>query len=103
MRKILLAILISIAAFSINAQNCSEIFISEYVHGLYNNRAMEFYNPTDNVVDLDNYRLVRWSNGGFIFDPLYAVELKGKIAPKDVYVIATDKRDRQGSGLEQFL
>ena len=31
----------------INAQNCTDLFISEYVEGSYNNKAIELYNTTN--------------------------------------------------------
>ena len=32
---------------SVNAQDCSELFISEYIEGPGNNNAIEIYNPTN--------------------------------------------------------
>jgi hypothetical protein len=46
-----------------NAQECQRIFISEYVAGTGNNKAVEIYNPTGEPIDLDGYVLERWSNG----------------------------------------
>lgn len=42
---------------------CDDIFISEYVEGWSNNKAIELYNPTDAAIDLSDYRLERYSNG----------------------------------------
>ena len=36
----------------INAQNCTDLFISEYVEGSHNNKAIELYNPTNENIDL---------------------------------------------------
>ena len=36
-----------------NAQDCTELFISEYVEGSHNNKALEIYNPTDTDIDLN--------------------------------------------------
>ena len=56
MKKILLSALCfcsGIAAFG----QCNELFISEYVEGYGNNRALEIYNPTANPVDLSQMAL----------------------------------------------
>ena len=48
---------------SINAQDCSELFISEYIEGPGNNNAIEIYNPTNNPIDLSGYSINRYGNG----------------------------------------
>ncbi len=64
MKKTLLSTLLFAFAFVANAQNCSEIFISEYTEGGNNNKAIEIYNPTNSPISLNsNYRLVRYNNG----------------------------------------
>jgi hypothetical protein len=63
MKKTLLSLSLITIALVGKAQNCSELFISEYVEGSGNSKAMEFYNPTVNTINLSNYRLVRYSNG----------------------------------------
>ena len=42
---------------------CSDLFISEYVEGSGNNKALEIYNPTANSIDLSAYTIARYSNG----------------------------------------
>lgn len=64
MRKTLLTL--SLMAFALigKAQNCSELFFSEYVEGGQNDKAIEIYNPTNNPITLnDNYRIVRYKEG----------------------------------------
>mgnify|MGYP001551020679 CR=1 FL=1 len=63
MKKTLLSLSLIALALVGKAQNCSELFISEYVEGSGNSKAMEIYNPTANAISLSNYRLVRYSNG----------------------------------------
>lgn len=63
MKKTLLGLSLITMAFVGKAQNCSELFISEYVEGSGNNKAIEIYNPTNSPVNMGNYRLVRYSNG----------------------------------------
>ena len=84
----------------INAQNCTNLFISEYVEGSYNNKAIELYNPTNEAVDLSNYSLSRWSNGATT--PLNTI-LSGTIEANDAFVIALDKRNPNGEGYETPL
>ena len=84
----------------INAQNCTDLFISEYVEGSYNNKAIELYNPTSDAIDLSNYALSRWSNGQTT--PLNTI-LSGTIEANDAFVIALDKRNPNGEGYETPL
>lgn len=95
MRKFLLLILFISAVSAILAQPCSELFISEYVEGSNNNKALEIYNPTNQDVDLSDYQLSRYSNGGT--SPNY-VGLSGTLAPYDVIIIVLDKQDCSKSG-----
>ncbi len=85
-------------AIALNAQECTDLFISEYVEGSGNNKAIELYNPTNNAIDLSTYQLVRYSNGGY--EP-HAVGLTGTIDPKSTFVVVLDKRDPNGTGFEQ--
>ena len=92
-----------VAAFSglqFFAQGCTEIFISEYVEGWSNNKAIEFYNPTDAPVDLSAYRLERYSNGATSAADNQKLDLSGTIQPGDAFVIVIDKQDPDGSGQE---
>lgn len=93
-------ILTSIITFGLYAQNCTDIFISEYVEGSYNNKAIELYNPTSDAIDLSNYALSRWSNGATT--PLTTI-LSGTIEAHNAFVIALDKRNPNGEGYETPL
>ena len=87
------------AAVISNAQDCSEIFISEYVEGSNNNKAIELYNPTDSPIDLQagHYRMGRERNGNGI--PMF-MDITGIIAPHDVRVFVIDQRDPDGTGTD---
>ena len=61
MKKYLLALSLFISQI-LTAQDCSDLFISEYVEGWGNNKVIELFNPTMNPIDLSNYVLSRWSN-----------------------------------------
>ena len=100
MKKIYLFSIALMGAFTMQAQDCSNLFISEYVEGWSNNKAIELYNPTNETIDLSNYALSRWSNGGTT--PQRTV-LEGTVAPGQTFVVAIDKRDPNGEGFEAPL
>lgn len=97
MKKVLLSLGLLLSA-SVSAQDCSELFISEYAEGWSNNKALEFYNPTDQAIDLSEYIVVRYSNGSAFAGSEAAVQLTGTIAPYGTYVAVLDKRDENGEG-----
>jgi predicted extracellular nuclease len=98
MKKLLLLSLAVIASFNIQAQDCSDLFISEYVVGSGNNRALELYNPTNAAVDLAGYKVGRFRDGSGT--PML-LDLSGTIPAFGTYVIAIDKRDPNGTGFEE--
>jgi hypothetical protein len=95
-KNLLLFIVFSLVSFSLFAQNppapCSELFISEYIEGTNNNKALEIYNPTNQTIQLNGYGICRNDNGA-------AAWLRTKfpagatIAPYRTYVVVLDKRD----------
>tara|TARA_X000000368_G_scaffold402364_1_gene376208 strand:- start:902 stop:1840 length:939 start_codon:yes stop_codon:yes gene_type:complete len=97
MKQILLSMTV-LFAMSVNAQitNCTELFISEYVEGSYNNKALEIYNPTTSSIDLSEYIVIRYSNGSNSASSIYAIQLVGIIPANDVHVGVVDKRDPNG-------
>jgi len=94
----LLAFATIIAAEAQNVPVCTELFISEYVEGSRNNKALEIYNPTADTVDLSKYRVTRWQNGSASWTTQYSDALSGKLAPKDVVVLVLDRRDTTQKG-----
>lgn len=99
MKKTLLfcGTIIASAAFG-QIQDCSELFISEYVEGWSNNKALEIYNPTSSAVDLSEYMVIRYSNGATTATSANAVQLEGTIDAGDVYVAVLEKLDTAGVG-----
>lgn len=97
MKKIVLITLSAIASFATQAQDCSDLFISEYVVGTGNNRALELYNPTNAAIDLSPYKVGRFRDGSGT--PML-LSLAGTIQPYSTYVIVVDKRNPNGTGLE---
>jgi len=99
MKKFVLFIT-SVISLTASAQNCSELFISEYVEGWSNNKALEIYNPTGNPIDLSGYFVARYSNGATTATVANAIQLTGTVAAHDVYVAVLDKQDPLGTGQE---
>ncbi|REE83238.1 putative secreted protein (Por secretion system target) [Lutibacter oceani] len=64
----------------------NELFISEYIEGSSNNKAIEIANFTGNTVDLSTYSLKRNTNGGSSWGA--AFNLTGQILDGDVFVVA---------------
>lgn len=87
MKKNLLILSFFSATFSY-AQNCSQLFISEYVEGSGNNKALELYNPTGSAIDLSGYRIERFSNGSGTSSSGGVLNLSGSIAANSAFVIA---------------
>ncbi|WKZ70931.1 MAG: lamin tail domain-containing protein [Melioribacteraceae bacterium] len=64
----------------------SQVFISEYLEGSSNNKAVEIFNGGTTAVDLSNYRFVRANNGSPTLQD--SLVLAGTLNPGDVYVLA---------------
>jgi hypothetical protein len=67
--------------------SATDLFISEYIEGSSNNKAIEIFNGTGSPVDLDagGYALRIYSNGG---TSPSTIALAGTIADGDVWVVA---------------
>ncbi|PCJ83144.1 MAG: hypothetical protein COA57_11925 [Flavobacteriales bacterium] len=73
------------------AAGCSDLFISEYVEGSGNNKALEIYNPTMSSIDLSNYVLKRYGNGSATATE--TLNLSGMLASGDVVIITNGQVD----------
>jgi hypothetical protein len=65
---------------------CGDLFISEYVEGTSNNKAIEIYNPLSAPIDLATYQLQIFFNGSA--SPGTTINLVGTIDPGEVFVVA---------------
>lgn len=83
------SILFSCVCFvsAIIAQPCSRLFISEYVEGSSNNKAIEIFNPTMDTVSLSGYKIANYRNGAVTTTNAYIVNLSGSILPHSAYAI----------------
>ncbi|WGH76009.1 endonuclease [Tenacibaculum tangerinum] len=85
----------------------TDVFISEYVEGSSNNKAIEIANFTGTTVNLSGYSLKKAANGGGWTNTL---TLSGQLATGNVYVIANssasstilNKADRTDTGVLSF-
>ena len=69
-----------------NTQPTGGIFISEYIEGSSNNKAIELYNNTGTNIDLAHYKIEKYSNGSTT-NPSN-ITLSGTLANHEAYVIA---------------
>jgi hypothetical protein len=94
MKRLILFFAAILSAGAVVAQtDCSDLFMSEYVEGWNNNKAVELYNPTSTPIVLDNvYRIIRWSNGSTLSDQdiQYVVYPIGTINAFKTFVIIQD-------------
>ena len=90
MRKTLLSIFTLVAMNTI-AQDCSDLFISEYVEGPAQNNAIEIYNPTSSSIDLSGYSINRYSNGATSASEVWP--LSGAIAAGQAIAIGNGQLD----------
>lgn len=72
----------------LKAQNCADLFFSEYIEGSSNNKCLELYNPTLNPIDLSTYQVKIYFNGNTTSGN--TINLAGLIASKGTFVICDD-------------
>ncbi len=71
-----------------------DLFFSEYIEGDSYNKALEIYNPTDQVIDLTEYAFPNSNNAPDIvgsYDYWNTFSEGATIAPGDVYIIADSR------------
>ncbi len=86
-----LVAIVGLAATS-SGTNAQDVFISEYIEGSSNNKAIEIFNGTNGEIDLSNYLMLRSNNGAsaWVSDTL---RMEGNLAKGEVFVIANPNAD----------
>ena len=81
-------------ASTLNQSNTTnELFISEYIEGSSNNKAIEIANFTGETINLNSYSLARNVNSGTNWGEM--LQLEGQITNGDVHVISKGNADQQ--------
>jgi len=93
MKKSILLFSLLFIAFSTfsQMQDCSELFISEYVEGPGNNNALEIYNPTGSTIDLNGYTINRYANASQTISDSWT--LSGSISSGEAISIGNGQLD----------
>lgn len=97
MKKLLLSLVAFSACLAANAQ-CNELFISEYVEGTGNDKAIEIYNPTNGAIDLTGYSIARYSNGSTTSTAGGVLNLTGTIGAHSTFVIVNGQTTVESGG-----
>ena len=92
MKQILLSMSM-LFAMSVNAQDCSELFISEYIEGPAQNNAIEIYNPTNSTIDLSQYTISRFRETDASGTDPIVFQLSGTIGSGDVVSVGNGQLD----------
>lgn len=87
MTKKTLISMLMLALAVLGFAQAQDLFISEYLEGSSNNKAIEIFNGTGAPVDLANYTLRLASNGG-VWSTTNSITLSGTLANNDVFVVA---------------
>ena len=85
MKKLLL--FLCAIPFIASAQDCQDLFFSEYVEGSENSKCLEIYNPTDQIIDLGQYWVARYSNGSTKYEAGGITQLEGFILPYSTFIL----------------
>lgn len=91
-----------LAVTALQAQDCSDLFFSEYVEGKLHNKALEIYNPTADAIDLSNYSILRYSNGSSDNSDRELI-LSGSLAPHDVVVVTHGDTTPDTGGTTSYI
>ena len=83
-----------------STSNSTPLIISEYIEGSSNNKAIELFNTSSEAISLDDYQLVKISNGGEWYEQSY--NLTGEISAFSTYVISHSSAVNEITELSQL-
>ncbi|HEV3485127.1 MAG TPA: lamin tail domain-containing protein, partial [Vicinamibacterales bacterium] len=89
MRRLILSLALCFLSIPLFAQ--SGVFISEYIEGSSNNKAIEIFNGTNAPLNMSNYQIRMYFNGSP--NAGLTITLAGTVTPGDVYVLAHSQSD----------
>lgn len=78
---------------SLTAQDCSDLFFSEYLEGSDNSKGVEIFNPTDKIIDLSQYWVARYSNGSATYAAGGITQLEGFLPPYSTFVLVNGQTE----------
>lgn len=70
---------------TVSVAPCTDLFISEYVEGSSNNKAIEIYNPTASAISLTGYDISIYANGS---STPASISLSGSVPAYGTFVLA---------------
>jgi hypothetical protein len=103
MRRIVYTMACLASSVAIFAQPCSDLFLSEYIEGSSNNKAIEIYNPTAGSINLAGYELRNFFNGNTSVGPDYVLPLAGIIPAGGTYTVVNPSSNATLLGLADTL
>jgi endonuclease YncB( thermonuclease family) len=87
-----LVLFLVITLVLVSCGNTNSLIITTYLEGIGSNQCIEIYNNSDKVVNLKNYSINIYNNSGGV---KRSVELSGKLAANDCYVVVNEKADAE--------
>ncbi len=83
-------------------EDCTDLFISEYIEGSSNNKAIEIYNPTSTPIDLSSYSIRYYNGSSSAVSSTYS-SWSGNIPAKSVIVVRNNNASIPGiTGVADF-
>jgi predicted extracellular nuclease len=85
MRRLMILVPVLLVGAAAAQAQTADLMITEYIEGAGNNKALEIFNGTEDVINLGAYSIERYSNGAetAVTIPLSAVDL----APGEAFVV----------------